>query len=158
MTLFIKVLGYLILVLIVFYGYFGSLITDLITKPNNANIKLNEKQNKTIVSIQNSTEFETKEIITKDNKFYRNITSTELIVILWITIIYGSALLLYLRFRVLTLERDPNSEKNKKRDSTEEFNQFLQSNRKNRRSFKDKILNNNDVNGKDDSNQPFWKK
>ena len=131
----------------------------MITNPNNSkkSVDKNANQNQTVVSNQNLTETESQESQTNDNKFYRNITSTELIVILWLTIIYGSGLLVYLRFRVLTLERDPNSEKNKKKDSTEELNVFLASNRKNRRSFKDKILN-NDVKVKDDSNQPFWKK
>ena len=150
--MFVKVLGYLILVLMIAYGY----ISDLISNRNTANTIVNENQNQSqtvIIINQNSTEFETKD----EKKFYRNITSTELIVILWITLIYGSALLLYLRFRVLTLERDPNSEKNKKKDSAEELNAFLQNNRKNKRSFKDKT-NGIEVKVNDDSNQPFWEK
>lgn len=145
-----SVLGYFFLVVIITYAYFGSFISDVISNqtPNNR-----RNTNQTQVLDTNSTLSETKK--SKREKFYNTITSTELIVILWVTLIYGSALLLYLRFKVLHLERDPNKPK-KKKDLTEELEELVNS-RRNRRSFKDKTKN-NEIVAKDNADQPFWKK
>lgn len=155
-----QVLGYLLLVIIISYGYFGSLMSDLITNSNDSNKNQslsNELKKEMTVNLENEDMFDSK--ILQKSKFYRTITSTELIVILWITLIYGTSLLLFLRFRILKLERDPNSDKHKKNkmDSTEELNAFLLANRKNKRSFKQKIVSNEEI-VKDDCDQPFWKK
>ena len=93
----------------------------------------------------------------KTQKFYKTITSIELIVILWVTVIYGTSLLLYLRFKVLSLERDPNKPKKKKKKDTAEEMEDLINSRRNRRSFKDKTVNNVQI-AIDNSNQPFWQK
>jgi len=138
------------------YAYFGSLISDLFLTANNNN---NNEQNLSNQLNSNQT-IDSGHNRGKQTKFIKTITSTELIIILWFTIIYGSCLLLFLRFKVLKLERDPNSEKHKKNDSTEDFNAFINKNRNSKQSFKNKnltqVITIND--NSNDRNVPFWEK
>jgi len=144
------------------YAYFGNLISDLFLTANNNNNNeqnLSNQFNSNQINQMNQT-IDSGHSKGKNMKFIKTITSTELIIILWFTIIYGSCLLLFLRFKVLKLERDPNSEKHKKSDSTEDFNAFINKNRNSKQSFKNKNLNQvmtiND--NSNDRNIPFWQK
>jgi hypothetical protein len=151
------VLGYFLLVLIILYAYFGTLISDLFFKPNHhknqEEIQVNVLDNNTITDSREPK-------IRKEYKFMKTITSTEIIIILWFTIIYGSCLLLFLRFKVLKLERDPNSEKRKKNNKDDDYNEFINKSRNSKNSFKNKNLTQvttiNDNNS--DRNIPFWEK
>jgi len=122
---------------------------------NEEEIQLNVLNNKTITDSSESS-------IKKEYKFMKTITSTEIIIILWFTIIYGSCLLLFLRFKVLKLERDPNSEKRKKNKDkdNDDYNEFINKSRNSKNSFKNKNLTQvttiNDNNS--DRNIPFWQK
>ncbi|CAG2166504.1 unnamed protein product [Oppiella nova] len=155
------VLGYFLLVLILVYAYFGSLISDLfITNTNQINNIYVEKQNQTNNHVKSSTQEPINsdtDVTEKQNKLIKMITSTELIVILWLTLIYGSCLMLFLRFKVLKLERDPNSDKHRKKDSTEELNAFLSNSRNKKNSFKNKNLT-LDSPVVTNTNEPFWHK
>ncbi|CAG2108529.1 unnamed protein product [Medioppia subpectinata] len=167
------VLGYFLLLVIVVYAYFGTLISDIFFSGNNASDVYIETKNHTIIrdgsdsapirstqSAINSDDDSTGNE-GKEKKFIKTITSTEIIVILWLTLVYGSGLLLFLRFKVLKLERDPNSEKHKKKDSQEELNAFLANSRKHdKNSFKKKSLANDNrpPTGSEHTSEPFWHK
>ncbi|XP_054167007.1 probable serine/threonine-protein kinase clkA [Oppia nitens] len=185
------------MVFIVIYGYFGSLLSNLLIHDNNNNNNNinanNDSQNNTSLlmvtqladtdnnnmvynnNINETVDIDYRASVAKiknkddndENKsqFVKNITSTELIIILWLTITYGSCLMLFLRFRVLKLERelsgdgDDHRNGKKREDSTDELSAFLIKGRKggdHKQSFKQKDLVSNQPVVATDSNEPFW--